>query len=62
MILKFNTVVQLWNFVKTIHADSVFIDISGKMLTCKCYEDDVHLALEKFGATIFKTAGVVSKV
>jgi hypothetical protein len=54
--LKFKSANQLWAFKQLIKSQDVEINLNQCTITCNCSEDELTLAVGKFGAEVLSPA------
>jgi hypothetical protein len=52
--LQFSDVYMLWEFAKQLTCKSLEFIPADKSLLCDCTEDEIHLALSRYGAKLLE--------
>lgn len=50
--LKFTSLNKLWEFVRETKINYTDFNAADLTLTCNCYQPDIELAKDKYGATV----------
>lgn len=52
--LQFTSLIKLWDFRRAINAHVFEMNLHNSTITCECTEEQVQLALNQYGAKIYK--------
>lgn len=55
--LQFKTIDDLWHFKKEIRSQELEINERELSIYCECEEDEIQLAVTKYGATLRERTG-----